>query len=393
MSLPEIIYRGSVKDIRGEKIGEGDYIFDYSDRYSVFDWGEMPDQLEGKGVALAYMADVLFKRLSDPKAWALWELPSFLESGIAERLKNSSTLYDLRKSGAAHHGKGLVDKNLQPVQGEAKTNLYRVGAVSVLHPKENKGEGKVIYDYSVYQERPTECLVPLEVVFRFGTPKGSSLLRRLKKNPDYLKELDQSQMPKEGAWLARPIVEFSTKLEPEDRYLTKKEAQTLAGMNDNEFEKLYDLNLLLALRLKDIFAELKLELWDGKFEFAFTGDSENDRSFKLVDSIGPDELRLMHKNVQLSKEVLRQFYTGSEWHLATRRAKDLASERGESNWKKLCIEELKQRPEPLSIDHKKLGESIYHSIANALAIHAGRPKIFAKATAMEDLMAHIQREI
>ena len=40
-SLPPMMYKGSVKNVRGEK--NADVIFfEYSDRYSIFDWGEMP---------------------------------------------------------------------------------------------------------------------------------------------------------------------------------------------------------------------------------------------------------------------------------------------------------------------------------------------------------------
>src|SRR3989304_2507606 len=39
--------------------------FHFSDRYSVFDWGEMPDQIEGKGKALCLMGAYCFERLEE----------------------------------------------------------------------------------------------------------------------------------------------------------------------------------------------------------------------------------------------------------------------------------------------------------------------------------------
>ena len=39
--------------------------FHFSDRYSVFDWGEMPDQIEGKGAALCLMGAYCFERLEE----------------------------------------------------------------------------------------------------------------------------------------------------------------------------------------------------------------------------------------------------------------------------------------------------------------------------------------
>jgi Phosphoribosylaminoimidazolesuccinocarboxamide (SAICAR) synthase len=51
---------GSVKDLKviekptAKKLGVGRFVF--SDRYSVFDWGEMPDLIEGKGKALCVIS-------------------------------------------------------------------------------------------------------------------------------------------------------------------------------------------------------------------------------------------------------------------------------------------------------------------------------------------------
>ena len=60
---------GSVKDLEIIKpptqtaMGVGRFRF--SDRYSVFDWGEMPDQIEGKGAALCMMGAYCFDRLEE----------------------------------------------------------------------------------------------------------------------------------------------------------------------------------------------------------------------------------------------------------------------------------------------------------------------------------------
>ena len=59
---------------------------------------------------------------------------------------------------------------------------------------------------------------------------------------------------------------------------------------------------IVAHRLNEVFAATGLLLWDGKLEFAFADkDESGNRRFKLVDSIGPDELRLTYNGVQLSK--------------------------------------------------------------------------------------------
>jgi phosphoribosylaminoimidazole-succinocarboxamide synthase len=58
---------GSVKDLQiiakptPTAMGTGRFLF--SDRYSVFDWGEMPDHIEGKGAALCLMGAYCFEQL------------------------------------------------------------------------------------------------------------------------------------------------------------------------------------------------------------------------------------------------------------------------------------------------------------------------------------------
>ncbi len=42
-------------------MGTGRFLF--SDRYSVFDWGEMPDHIDGKGAALCLMGAYCFEQL------------------------------------------------------------------------------------------------------------------------------------------------------------------------------------------------------------------------------------------------------------------------------------------------------------------------------------------
>ncbi len=59
---------GSVKDLvvlvePTDKLGLGRFIF--SDRYSVFDYGEMPDRIEDKGKALCMVSAFFFERLEE----------------------------------------------------------------------------------------------------------------------------------------------------------------------------------------------------------------------------------------------------------------------------------------------------------------------------------------
>jgi phosphoribosylaminoimidazole-succinocarboxamide synthase len=337
----DLIYRGSVKDLYRTHYG---LEFAYSDRYSIFDWGEMPDQLEKKGEALALIAKTLF--------------------------------LDLQELGIAHHG---LDLNL------SGGNIMQVREVDVIRPVLTEGEGNMHWDYSAYADRNlvVGALVPLEVIFRFGVPLGSSLIERANDSA-YMRELGLSSAPKPGDIFDIPVIEFSTKLEKKDRYLGYAEAQNLAGMTDSEMQRLKNLALKISINLKRIFGEVGLELWDGKVEFAFAPPAMDavegaGRDFLLVDSIGPDELRLVYRDLQFSKEFLRQIYNGSSWLAAVKEGKKLAAERGQSDWKKIVKEELKETPALLLPLQKEVGELIYQALADALLVRRGHAPYFDKA--------------
>ncbi len=352
---PDLAYSGSVKDIYGPD-QEGYLYFRFSDRYSIFDWGEMPDQLPDKGNALAVMGDLFFRVL--------------------------------KEQGIHSHCEGLLSDDRKRLMPGSVTKNLMVRAVPVTRPEEQSVKGKLSYDYSFYESRPEDGLVPLEVIFRFGVPQGSSLLKRLSESSSYAATADL----KAGDWLPEPIVEFSTKLEPSDRILSASEAMAMAGLNEVEFESLKTQALDGAKVLALIFREMNLELWDGKLEFAFqAGRTKEARDFLLVDSIGPDELRLLNNGIQISKEYLRQVYTGSPWELALREAKKLAAERGVADWKQICQEELGQSPEPLPKEVVDAMADMYRAMANELAIVADSERPFPNTQSLEFMIKALKQ--
>ena len=341
--LPPLLFEGSVKNVHGVQ-GQSPYFFEYTDSYSVFDWGKMPDTIEGKGQALAMMGDFFFTFLQNTATWNKWTPKS--------QFADSDTFAKLCQNGLPHHSLGLL---------KGSPNILKVSPVAVIHPEYLVQGGELRWDYSHYQRRPSNCLVPLEVIFRFAVPEGSSLLSRAQ-NLEYCQELGLKESPRMGDRFEVPVLEFSSKLETSDRYVCYQEAQTMAGLTEGEFRGLCQLTSLIALRLKDFFNSLDIDLLDGKFEFAF----DQQRNFMLVDSIGPDELRLISSGKQLSKESLRKIYRDSAWYQALSRAKKLASERGMNDWKEICVAELGQTPAPLPPGVKENISMMYQALANAV---------------------------
>lgn len=303
MSL-KLIHKGSTKDVyqSGEK-----FVFRFSDRYSVFDWGEMPDLLEGKGVALAKFTKAIYDRL--------------------------------QKKGIKHH---LLNEDFR--QDEIVVRPFQVVRDgSSIAGKEN-------------------VFIPLEVIFRLGFAKGSSLSKRMKTPGDW-KMAGMSRSYQELEIFESPMIEFTTKLERFDRPLTHQEAKKLSGLNETEWSQLLEVSLAVANELKEIFAALNITMWDGKIELAAGRYIDGNREIILVDSIGPDELRLTKNNVQLSKEIIRQYYRNTEWYSKL----DSVKEKHKENFKefitappllpkefKMSVEELYQILPELIVDNSAI---------------------------------------
>jgi len=382
-----LLYSGSVKDVYEMPGHDRRLVFEFSDRYSIFDWGQMPDLLPGKGEALATMGDLFFRLLGDPASWDQWHISEIYPKFWRDSLTSSPLYKNLKRHGAAHHSFGLVDESNTPLPvGRAAKRLAVKAFDRPTAPSSSLG-GKLSFDYSAYTLRPTNALVPLEVVFRFGAPEGSSFLQRASTDCAYALGFGFSEAPVAGEMFAYPIVEFFTKLEPSDRFLSRDEAMLVGGLSAAELDDLVSITLLIALRLKDVVAQFGLELWDGKFEFAFMPEletsSENKRGFMLVDSIGPDELRLIGPGgVHFSKEFLRRVYRGTNWYNAMEKAKKLATERGEKDWKRICGEELNASPDKLPLRALESARLMYPALTQALAqaylgqsIHEGVPSV------------------
>jgi len=364
MTTPEtLLYRGSVKDLYS-CAEPGLCLFRYSDRYSIFDWGEMPDLIPGKGDALASMARDFFALLGQPDHWRTWQLPEWLAKDFRNDVTTREAWRDLKARGVLHHAvlSDATDReDSSTTSRDMIVKKVEVPEVPAVH------HGNTIhYDYYFYENKPENSLVPLEFICRFGCPEGSSLLKRIKNNPGLIHDLGLHEDPKEGTFFDRPVFELSTKLEPTDRLLTYDEAKKLAGLNQSEWDYVTTQTLLVAVRLYEIFERMGLKLWDGKVEWAFGryNPASGHRDFILVDSIGPDELRLTYDNVQVSKEVLRQHYAGTAWLKATEEAKQLAKQRGQEDWQSICANELHQTPAKLDPHYKDLVSKMYQALAH-----------------------------
>lgn len=326
LNKKEVRETGSVKDLevvkapRRDKMGIGRFYF--SDRYSVFDWGEMPDHIKNKGAALCTMGAYCFEKLE--------------EDGIKT------------------HYRGLVQggKLVRVDELEEPSNVMEVNLVRVIHPTFKKGR----YDYSMFTPELVNFLIPLEIIYRNGLPDGSSVFRRLEKGlkPE---DLGLNHYPIPGEKLQTPILDVSTKLEERDRYITWSEAKDIAGLSDSEVEDIQERLLQIDDLVTNIASKARLENEDGKIELGF----DPERKLMAVDVVGTlDECRFTYEGLHVSKEIARQFYLKTSWYHDVEQAKRDAKARGIKDWRTLC----RSRPPSLDPSLAEIISNMYMAAAN-----------------------------
>ena len=236
-----------------EATGTG--VFEFTDDYSIFHFGKMPNQIEGKGEAICRMAALNFRL--------------FEESGIETHFR----------------------KFISP-------NRIEFQLLRVLDPARQRiPEGERNY------------FIPLQVVFRNSLPAGSSVFRRIQRGTATLAQFGWSSLPAPGTVLDSPVIEFMTKLEEIDRFISEAEARRVSGLSEKQCATLKELTLAINDVITRKAESVGLHHADGKLEF---GVSQRGSIF-LVDVAGtPDENRFVLNGFDISKQVLRNYYAPTE---------------------------------------------------------------------------------
>ncbi len=337
---------GSVKDLKITQDpapgAPGRGYFRFSDRYSVFDWGEMPDLIPHKGQAIAVLGAYFFERLEE--------------------------------KGVPTHYIGVVDgeetKKLDDLS--SPTDCMEVSILNVIKPALTDGR----YDYSPYKTAKGCFLIPLEVIYRNSLPAGSSVFKRLADGEITPEDLGLDSEPSPNQKLSSPILDVSTKLEITDRYVTWSEASLMAGLSPEETEALKNLTLELDRMITGEFSRIGLVNEDGKFEFGF----DPERNPMVVDVFGTlDECRFTCNGMPVSKEIARIHYRDTDWH----RAVESAKKEDRQRWKEICALE----PDPLPEELKRIISDAYCACTNEIT---GR-KWFAGAPSFSEVMKALER--
>lgn len=258
---------GSVKSLNITKepteneMGRG--VFTFSNDFSAFDYGKMPDEIPGKGASLCTMAAYNFKRLEE--------------------------------LGYKSHFVRLLKPN------EMEVNLVR----------------RITSDLT--EDMPNR-MVPLEIIFRDILGEESSVFRRLKKGEVTYQDLGLDHYPTAGEKLEKPILDFSTKYERVDRYFRNiEEARKHAKLSIDKMNELKSQALSINQYLRQHSDKLGWVHPDGKVEAALDPQG----NIIWVDAFGTlDEDRFEYQGLRLSKQIVRDYYRTTPWYEEFSKAKE-----------------------------------------------------------------------
>jgi len=195
----------------------GKATFTFKDTYSVDDlvagYGiKLPDEIPGKGIALWRMSDYTFKEL------------------IPTRL--------------THYIKSYVLKEGLPINSEKsrKRNVMLVDAANVFTEHKPIAEpipGPKItldFEYDIHVGAQN-YVIPLEVIGRNELGSDSSIMKMYKNKEITPQDIGLEAISEDGT-LPHPIVTYTTKYEKGDKFLTRKQAIKLSGLDEAQFNRL-----------------------------------------------------------------------------------------------------------------------------------------------------------
>ncbi|HRQ89287.1 MAG TPA: phosphoribosylaminoimidazolesuccinocarboxamide synthase [Bacteroidia bacterium] len=341
--LGEPFYEGSVQRLYAVPDDDSVMVTRTTSRGSVFDVGAL-FEIPGNDVNRALFRHVLYSRMGDPAVWrrvrgAIESAPELDAAFRGDLL--GPFLESCCEQGARTHHEGMLDSATgEVVRSGVPTNPSACNVVrkyQILKPERVRVLGAPLFDYSQFPHSD-RFVVPLEYIVRFGITSASSVFRKYaamdaKGKAAFERELGVSRPLEAWQYLERPISDFTSKFEPEDRMVSKQEALAMCGLSGEQFARSGLLAVLGAWVVRDLVEEIGLRLWDLKWEFAKDGDD-----LVFVDTIDTDSIRatLVLETVDGSfaihynKQAMRDYFTllHGDWITGIQEAKALGQKEG-----------------------------------------------------------------
>lgn len=238
----------------------------------------------------------------------------------------------LKENGIDSHYQGLVQKENRQVisaktaiQNRIVLDTMRVMLVHKLMPEYKNGA----WNYSQFKDNKINNYVqPIEFISRVQLPESASVWKRIKKREITLKELGLSENLKPGDKLETAMLDYSTKFEHEDRYLSPSEAQNIMGINSERFDRINNTTRKASKIMTDYAASRGFDRLDGKVEYVTVYDKETQTQIDLLgDAVCTwHEDRLQYKGFGISKQRIRDEVKrlNQDWYGEIERAKEIA---------------------------------------------------------------------
>jgi phosphoribosylaminoimidazole-succinocarboxamide synthase len=341
--LREPFYEGSVQRLFAVPGDDSVMVTQTTSRGSVFDVGAL-FEIEGQDVNRALFRHILYTRMGDPATWqrvkkAIEEAPK-LDSDYRNELL-TGLLETCCEKGARTHHEGMLDAVTGEVNRtgvpETPSACNVVRKYQILKPNRTEFLGAHLFDYSQFAHEDG-FVVPLEYIVRFGITSASSVYRKYTSMDESARrafelELGVSRPLEAWQYLEKPVSDFTSKFEPEDRMVNKQEALVMSGLSGSQFVDSGKLAVLGAWAVRHLIEEIGLLMWDIKWEFAKDGDE-----LVFVDTIDTDSFRatmflddeggkiVNHYN----KQAMRDYFTllHGDWIAAIKEAKTLGQKEG-----------------------------------------------------------------
>jgi len=253
---------------------------------------------------------------------------------------------NMAEQGIPSHYVGLVTDKWELITAkeaitrkEAPT-IARVKFANRFMPRFQDGQ----WDYSMFENGETKCYVqPIEFISRNDLPEASSVWKRVKKGEITMQDLGLPADFKPGDRVPenlKPILDYSTKFEPDDRYLSPAQAQQLMAIDFTRFNQINLMTKRASVFMTDYAASRGFERLDGKVEYVtFLSPSDG----KTLDVLG-DAVCTWHEDrlvtpqgLGISKQRIRNKVKelNPEWYAEIERAKQQAKDEGIEDFRTL----------------------------------------------------------
>lgn len=262
----------------------------------------------------------------------------------------------LQKAGIESHYLGLVntDGSLISVKDAISKKIYsdicRVKFVNRIIPDFHDKK----WDYSKFKKiQINNYVLPLEFISRNSLPENSSVWKRVKDGELKLEDLGLDKNYQIGQNIPSsilPILDYSTKFEPDDRYISNLEALNILGIDEKAFFELNETTKKVSKTMTDYANSRGFTREDGKIEY-ITINEYNLQKIILGDAVCTwhEDRLLTPSGLGISKQRIRDKIKkiNPHWYEEIRIAKLKAKNQGFDDFRNLMNKEIKYTsPEP-----------------------------------------------